>query len=387
MGVNQADSARFGYFELCNPFVASNVKMSEWMAQFSDNHKMGTNEDALHSRDDILLQIIEHVGSVITERNKISSSTLKATHLDAYLYKCGCPPVVIVAEKATAAMMDDAVSDITTKVHFLPHYQKLPFLVGIAIAGDDVRMFKLGKGSSLQNITTFSLASKAGRMDCVRAAINIGRWCKYVSDNDLVFGLKFAINQANINDRRSLCIGFTAVDKTYMGLTNAERQQLKDFYEVAAGTNFLERAVSVKDADGKLALSLAPVGIERLPSTDAEMQMCLKCVLTALNAVHAKGWCVVDLRWPNIVNVGERWYIIDCEFARPFESGFPADMKVQPPFASTCSAHTDLYMVGRMMQSISQRELIDDKLQEALLNAYRNNGSASSLLKHPWLDK
>jgi hypothetical protein len=325
------------------------------------------------------------VGSVITERNKISSSTLKATRLDAYLYKSGCPPVVIVEEKAAAAMMDDAIRDITTKVRFLPHYQKLSFLVGIAIAGDDVRMFKLGKGSSMQNVTTFSLTNRVGRMSCVRAAINIGRWCRYLSDNDLVFGLKFAINQTHFDERRSLCIGFTAVVKTYLRLTEVERQQLKDFYKVASGTNFLERAVSVKDADGKLTLSLEPVGIERLPSTMVEMQTCLKCLLTALNAVHAKGWCVVDLRWPNIINAGEQWYIIDCEFARPFESKLPDDMKVQPPFASTCSAHTDLYMIGRMMESISQRELIDDKLQEALLNVHRNKGSAARLLKHPWL--
>jgi hypothetical protein len=385
VGINEADAKHLGFVELCNPLIASHAKMSEWIAQVSDNHKMGTNEDALHSRDDLLLQIIEHVGSVITERNKISSSTLKATRLDAYLYESGRPPVVIVEEKASGDMMQAAVSDITTKVRFLPHYQKLSFLIGIAIAGDEVRMFKLCSDSSMQDVTTFSLTSKVSRMACVQAVINVGRWCKYLSNNKLVFGLAFAINQTNTNDRRSLCIGFTAVDKTYLKLSVDERKQLKQFYVLTVDIPFLERAISVNDENGKLSLSLEPVGIERLPTTKVELQKCLKCILTALSEVHAKGWCLVDLRWPNIVNVGDDWYIIDCEFARPFNSVFPADMKVKPEFSSQCSAYTDLFMVGRMLKSISRREIVDDTLQNALLDAHRNTIGAVGLLKHRWL--
>jgi hypothetical protein len=90
--------------------------------------------------------------------------------------------------------------------------------------------------------------------------------CTYLSDNELVFGLKYAIGQTNIDDRRSRCIDFTSVDETYLCVTAAEREQLTGFFVVAEGVTFLESAVSVEDAGGKLAPSFQPVGIERVPS-------------------------------------------------------------------------------------------------------------------------
>jgi hypothetical protein len=97
-----------------------------------------------------------------------------------------------------------------------------------------------------------------------------------------------------------------------------------------------------------------------------------------LFAIHEKGWCVLDLRWPNIVRVREtaagkgfRFYIIDCEFATRI--GEPVPKEIQHHFAgstalasSAVSVAHDWYMLASMARKASQRIIDAPTLQRGL---------------------
>lgn len=87
--------------------------------------------------------------------------------------------------------------------------------------------------------------------------------------------------------------------------------------EVATGTiSFLEKGKLHPPTGGprhQVTFRLTPVGIERvLPQSLLEIKTCLRNQLNALARAHSKNWCIVDVRWDNIVLYQNNWYIIDC---------------------------------------------------------------------------
>lgn len=107
----------------------------------------------------------------------------------------------------------------------------------------------------------------------------------------------------------------------------------------------------------------------------------------ALEESHRLEWALLDLRWSNIINKDGKWYIIDCEFARPFGANLP-NLKMADPESKVASAACDLYMVGQLLAARSAQ--LDDggeKLCKLLLSRERHSMSASGVLKHPWLTR
>lgn len=56
------------------------------------------------------------------------------------------------------------------------------------------------------------------------------------------------------------------------------------------------------------------------------------------------------------------WFVIDCEHARRINDPLP-QLNVRCAWAKKCSASTDLYMVGRLLQDLGRRFSLDDQLQ------------------------
>lgn len=64
------------------------------------------------------------------------------------------------------------------------------------------------------------------------------------------------------------------------------------------------------------------------------------------------------------------WFVIDCEHARRINDPLP-QLVVRCAWAKTCSASTDLYMVGWLLQDLGRRFSLDDQpqtLQHLLLS-------------------
>ncbi len=84
------------------------------------------------------VQIMGDISGMPLQRNKVSDGSAKGACLDVYV---GQPPCVVAEEKDMRSKLGDAIRECFTKTAWRPHYALLPFLVGIAIAGDLVQFF------------------------------------------------------------------------------------------------------------------------------------------------------------------------------------------------------------------------------------------------------
>ena len=120
--------------------------------------------------------------------------------------------------------------------------------------------------------------------------------------------------------------------------------------------------------------------------------MAVKCILLALQECRAQEWAVNDIPWANIIFVqdssGGKWWLIDCEHAQKFETGFPRIRTYHDEPGHICSASSDLALVGFLFVEV--QELVHDSddlthLQQVLQKSKkRQKTCAAQLLELPY---
>jgi hypothetical protein len=106
-------------------------------------------------------------------------------------------------------------------------------------------------------------------------------------------------------------------------------------------------------------LELTPVGVAAcrpMFTCIADVVLCVACIVTAIESAHLKNWCLLDLRWPNVIRVlrnsAVRWFVIDCEYATQVGSALPSTIEHLIPHergrhASKC---LDWFMLAQMLR-------------------------------------
>ncbi len=126
-----------------------------------------------------------------------------------------------------------------------------------------------------------------------------------------------------------------------------------------------------------LTFQLAPVGYTMKPVTDDELIAALACVVRALVCLHAQGFVHRDIRWPNILCLGNRSFIlIDVESAGRVGGSIPEEMlqsrALDPLVVSDVErryyAWNDMYQVGKLIDVLSFRNPPLLELWNNLLN-------------------
>ena len=122
------------------------------------------------------------------------------------------------------------------------------------------------------------------------------------------------------------------------------------------------------------------------------MQVAIKCILIALRGCRALHWAINDIRWSNIIFVGDvhggQWWLIDCEHAQKFGSAFPR-IRTYAVNPDVCNASSDLALVAALLTKVdnllrSSNDLI--RLQSKLESSrQRKDMSAAELLELQWL--
>ena len=180
------------------------------ICNFIQNRKFGESEDGIHGRDNFLLEIICYISGMEARRNCVAFSSKNRSRTDVYLSKSGLPPLVHVEEKANSGGMRTAQIELSSKFVCLPHYDReIQFIIGIAIAGDDVIFGKLhfNPSKSWERLNSFHLREMSGTMECIRAAINVGRWARYVLNRTgMLCAVDHILGKADVNERRSLTL-------------------------------------------------------------------------------------------------------------------------------------------------------------------------------------
>ena len=102
---------------------------------------------------------MEEISKMRQQRNKVSEGSTKGARLDVYV---GQPPCVVAKEKDDDRKLADAVKECLDKTAWIPHYDLLPFLVGVAFAGSLVQFFTFNK-QGIKTEVQYSLRSAEDR--------------------------------------------------------------------------------------------------------------------------------------------------------------------------------------------------------------------------------
>jgi len=297
----------------------------------------GENND--HYRNDCLMWIIRHVGGLASSRDLVQSPTADRVRLDVSLSFQNFPPLVVSEEKASQDDLQKAQEEIIEKFRWLDHYTgKTPYVVGIAIAGNIVRFGTVGPPGSVggacmwTHLADFDLDGNTldggwqAALDCIVAAINVGRWCRWIYTNPpLPLSIPF-----NTTVKRGLGkeihISYAYVLKTYRGFSRPQQNAIKRIYEATESKNpidtnfFLERAIDIKmhfssrvtrQQENFISVRLTPVGSSTQPTNPADVRRCVWCILTALERAHSKQIVIIDVRPQNIMRYRNHYYLID----------------------------------------------------------------------------
>eukprot|EP00243_Klebsormidium_subtile_P012473 TRINITY_DN7652_c0_g1_i1.p1 TRINITY_DN7652_c0_g1~~TRINITY_DN7652_c0_g1_i1.p1 ORF type:complete len:176 (+),score=37.32 TRINITY_DN7652_c0_g1_i1:214-741(+) len=157
------------------------------------------------------------------------------------------------------------------------------------------------------------LASRADRIRCLKAAVNVARLCAHIHEQDLLGAVRFDFNVVHHLVDKSILLSLTSVRKVYLKMEEAAAAMLTKFYSDTWYVRYVEKGEAKDDAIQGFAYKLTPVGWEHRPTTLPTLGVAIKCILLALKECHELGWTINDIRWANIISVAEEWYLIDCE--------------------------------------------------------------------------
>ena len=116
------------------------------------------------------------------------------------------------------------------------------------------------------------------------------------------------------------------------------------------------------------------------------------CYVNCVFKIHKCGWSIIDLRWPNIIEEGGSFHIIDAgEFAQEHGKGIHKDqLKLyDSKDAYSCTPATDIYMIIKLMDEMDNLWRFNENAVDfynKLKDCYRNN-SLESILDHVFLSK
>ena len=147
--------------------------LSHHVARWMDGD-YGAGEEGLISRNDALFSIYHALAGLDPfSRNKSEDSTVAMTRSDRTDKYQG---VTLVKVEENDDNFEEALSDITRKAVWLPHYNRLPFIFAIAVSNTRLGIYSLNKHNEAKQLfICANLADPVGRWDCVVAAINIAR--------------------------------------------------------------------------------------------------------------------------------------------------------------------------------------------------------------------
>jgi hypothetical protein len=273
-----------------------------WLKNFTRS-----GENGLIGRDDALLNIYCYLAGLTGgSRNQKEDSTIFTTRSDRTDQYDGVT-VVRIEEKDVS--MAEAVDDLRNKSCWLPHYERLPFIFGIAITRTNLNIYTLSRDTTNLKFST-QLDDMSNRWKCVVAVINIARTLKLFIDKNWIYNsLPFNTWHERNNKKIRLEDQFVQVeypdDQTFA--------RMIEFYNATATVHHLEHLQDV--SMNRRRIKLVPVGVQRKPFNLAELIAALKDITECLLQLHQCGYVHCDVRWSNLIVLDGRWYLIDCEYA------------------------------------------------------------------------
>lgn len=279
-----------------------------WMSGF-----LGGGEHGQISRNDAFCDIFHHLGYLSEfSRNRSEDSTVAETRSDRTDKLLGIP-VVLTEEKQSD--MEGAVGDLRKKFRWLPHYNMLPFVFGVAITTLHLEVITLHKNAATNRIFRADLSTASGRWSCIVTAINMARTIRLFQDQSWIIESPLVFGKWHQRRSKQIRLELSFVEIEHGSVNSFQR--MKIFYNATKNVPYLEHLYQQKDAvnDRKLRIKLIPVGCLRMPKDIFELTAAIRNICECLIQLHRIGYVHCDIRWSNIVECNSEWILIDCEFA------------------------------------------------------------------------
>ena len=284
-----------------------------WMSGWSYE-----GESGLHSRNDGLFHIIDYcAGLTYKLRDRHDSSTIVTTRADVTMGFGGC--ALVLVEEKDVERVEEATSDLRLKFQWIPNFDMLPFVFGIAVTRIAFEVFAMGR-STMHSLFRTTLGTDSDRWDCVVASVNIARVLRYFITNQMFVPVELNMDKWIAREQGKIVrIGMKFVEVRY-----AKQEvfgHLKDFYlltsehDVPHMERLYKSGPEQAIVDKTKTFRLVPVGLCRRPKSPEELRTAIQHIVQCVSALHALGFCHCDIRWSNIVWTESGWHLIDCTFA------------------------------------------------------------------------
>ncbi len=211
------------------------------------NAPISEGENGLISRNDGLLNILHHAAGLTGQRRNLHDmSTILTTRVDRS-DSYGNVPLVLTKEK-DGDNINEGINDLIRKFQWIPHYENIPFIFGIAISKSDIVFGKLTSSREFVQINRESLRSDQSKLKCVYIAIQIATVINHYINGNLFASCELPINQwIDRNDGKRIQLRLNYVENqfanfdTYMFLKKMYQDtiQIPLFYHLHIKKNHL----------------------------------------------------------------------------------------------------------------------------------------------------
>ncbi|GLC61784.1 hypothetical protein PLESTB_001802600 [Pleodorina starrii] len=283
----------------------------------------------------------------------------------------------------------------------------LPYLPCYAAAGPRLQYFVVLRDQPHQPVSIskqFDLSTMADRIEVVHHTVNLFRL--------LCWGLRpllppYPVAVGDVLKRPNGTTITILADRVFKRIedfaSNNKGVKYEDLAHVYSVTRHAEGLIHAAEGpaldvrSGAYTVALAPLGCRRHPANEGELRRAIQAVLRGVAALHAAGYVHLDIRWDNVLCIGQgSWVLSDLEsVARaPAQAGSGED-----GFRAACwtpdtldergvySTASDVQLVGRLMETCSilalGAECVELKSQ-LMASAAASRPSAEQALRHPW---
>ncbi|EFJ46150.1 hypothetical protein VOLCADRAFT_93603 [Volvox carteri f. nagariensis] len=285
-------------------------------------------------------------------------------------------------------------------------FGNLPYLPCYATAGSQLQFYALLKSQPQQPVSIskrFDLSVVADRVEVAHHVANLFRllcWClrpllpPYPVTVGAVLERSHGTTITILTDRVVKRIeNFASNNK------GVEYDDLANVYGAtrrAAGLIHATEGPTLSERKGTYKVTLAPLGSHRRPANEGELRRAIQDVLRGVAALHEAGYVHRDIRWENVLWIGQgSWMLSDLEsVARP-----PAQTAGEGSFHAACwtddtldergmyTTASDVQLVGRLIENCDILSLgaqcVELKAQ-LTASAAASRPSAVEALCHPW---
>ena len=275
---------------------------------------IGDGEKGTISRNVALFTVYQRLANLDKfSSNNYEDSTVVTTRFNRTDMYEGVTLVMIV-EKIDS--LSEAVNDVHRKARWLPHYARLPFIFGIAVTPDQLEIYTFHENNSMRKAFSADLRDVVERWRCVVAAINIARTLKmFVEQHWVIKSLRFDRWHLRNNKKIRLDVNFVEVEFQ----DRMQYDRMSAFYTNTSAVPHLEHLcrhpLYGSFTDDKKRVRLIPVGVECQPESVSLLVAAVKDICEGLFSLHNLGYEHCEVRWSNIINVCDSWFLIDCEYA------------------------------------------------------------------------